>query len=542
MLFSALYYRQNTVSLEDKCKNIDEMINQSTVNEKGTPARYRVKPRTESGDENQAYRKIIFGEKDNHKPHKTILMVGETGTGKTTLINTMVNYFLKIEKNDKVWFEITDDKNEDHRSLVQSQTSRITIYDLNLQESPNNLTIIDTPGYGDTHDIQNDKEIARSLLNLSRCNDWVHEIHTVCLVIKATENRLSDRQQYILDAVQSLFGRDIAENIVLLFTHSMFLHPKNALMAVEEAKVKCAVNDKNQPVFFLFNNCQSEAAEQQNELMGQYAWDLSYKGIKGLFSFLDNIKPKTLKMTQDVLQQQEQLQANIMNLQSRVQEMELKKNELKQTQEALKKNKEDVRSNKNFEYEVDVTYKKKIPIDPTTWYLTKKATCCAVCEENCHYPGCWWADNLSWCSVMKNDHCTVCSKKCHHSKHIKEAAMYETKTRKKTRTYEDLKKKYDGKIIDCESLVRKLEEELQELEKMKIQLVNEAFECVMNLDEIALNPVSLLILLHVDFMIEKLKEINEPDKATKLQDFKKRAGGQKKGALGYIKGYLNKYK
>ncbi len=541
MLFSALYYRQNTASLDDKLKNIDEMIKQSTVIEKGTPARYRVKPRTDSGDGYQAYRKIIFGEKDNHKPHKTILMVGETGTGKTTLINTMVNYLLKIKKNNKVWFEITDDKNDDNRSLVQSQTSRITIYDLNLQESPINLTIIDTPGYGDTHDIQNDKEIARSLLSLSRCNDWVHEIHTVCLVIKATENRLSDRQQYILDAVQSLFGRDIVENVVLLFTHACF-SPKKALMAVEEAKVKCAVNDKNQPVFFLFNNCQSEDDEEEDEIMAQHAWDLSYKGMKGLFSFLDNIKPKTLKMTQDVLQQQKQLQANIINLQSRVQEMELKQTELKQTQEALKNNKEDVRRNNNFQYEVDVTYKTKIPIDPTTWYLTKKATCCTVCKENCHYPGCWWADDLSWCSVMKDDYCTVCSKKCHHSKHIKEAAIYKTETRKETRTYENLKKKYDGKIIDCESLVRKLEEELQELEKKKIQLVNEAFECVMNLEKIALNPDSLLILLHVDFMIEKLKEIKEPVKATKLQDFKKRAGGQKKGALGYIKGYLNKHK
>ncbi|XP_050953618.1 uncharacterized protein LOC127155457 [Labeo rohita] len=527
--------RQNTASLEDKLHKINEIIKQSTVMEEGTLPRYRLKPRTDSADNYPSYRKITFGERerDNNKTHKTILMVGETGAGKTTLINAMVNYILRIEKNDKVWFEITDDNSDEHRSLVQSQTSRITIYDLNLQDRKIYLTIIDTPGYGDTHDIQNDKEIAMSLLNLSRCNDWVHEIHTVCLAIKATENRLSDRQQYIFDAVQSLFGRDIAENIVLLFTHSC-LCPKNALMAVKEAKVKCAVNDKNQPVFFTFNNCHSEAADQKDENMENYAWKLSNEGMKGLFNFLDNIKPKTLKMTQNVLQQQKQLEANIFNLQSRVQEMELKQNELTQTQEALEKNKEDVRNNKNFEYEVEVTYKEKIPIDPKMWRLTKKATCCTICEENCHYPGCWWADDISWCSVMKDDYCTVCTNKCHYSRHVKEAKIYEAKKEKKTRTYEELKNKYFGEICAGKSLVKKLEEELQELEIKKTQLVNEAFDCVVNLEMTALNPDSLLILLHVDFLTEKLREIKMFEKAKILEDIKRRAGGHKKGALGYF--------
>ncbi|XP_048030657.1 uncharacterized protein LOC125257960 [Megalobrama amblycephala] len=524
--------RQDAASIEHKLCNIEEIIQQSTEIGKGTPARYCLKSKTESPDQSNLYRQIIFGERDNNKPHKTILMVGETGTGKTTLINVMINYMLGVQREDKVWFEITDDQCD--RSSVHSQTSSVIIYGLYLQESPIHLTIIDTPGYGDTQDIQKDKEIAMSLLSLSRCDDWVHELHAVCLVIKATENRLSDRQQYIFDAVQSLFGRDIAENIVLLFTHSTGSHPRNALTAVKEAKIKCAVNDENQPVFFLFENCQSETADEDDEIMQEQSWRLSFRGMTGLFKFLDTIKPKTLKMTQDVLQQRKQLEANINNLQSRVQEMDLKQKELKQTQEALEQNAEDVKNNKNFEYEVEVSYKEKIPIDPNMWVLTKEATCCSVCKENCHYPGCWWVSNLSWCSVMKNNHCTVCTKKCHYSKHVKEAKIYVIKTKKEKRTYEALKKKYDGKIRDSVSLVKKLEEELQELEKEKMKLVIEAFHCVETLQMIALNTDSLLILLHVDFLIEKLKEINEPEKAKILENIKKRAGGEKKGALGYF--------
>jgi len=70
-------------------------------------------------------KKITFGERDKTKPHKTILMVGETGTGKTKLINTMINYMLDVQREDKVWFEITDDQSDP--TSVHSQTSSITV-------------------------------------------------------------------------------------------------------------------------------------------------------------------------------------------------------------------------------------------------------------------------------------------------------------------------------------------------------------------------------------------------------------------------------
>ncbi len=46
--------------------------------------------------------KMTFGERDKNKPHKSILMAGETGTGKTTLINVMINYMLCVQREDKV--------------------------------------------------------------------------------------------------------------------------------------------------------------------------------------------------------------------------------------------------------------------------------------------------------------------------------------------------------------------------------------------------------------------------------------------------------
>ncbi|KAL1248234.1 hypothetical protein QQF64_021552 [Cirrhinus molitorella] len=519
---------------EHHIQSKNDLIKNSVLIEDGNPARYGLQTRTDNLHQSEPYRKIIFGERDKNKPHKIILMAGETGTGKTTMINAMINYMLGVKREDKVWFEITDDQSD--RTQTHSQTSIITVYGFYLQESSIDLTIIDTPGYGDTHGVDLDKQIAESLLSLSKSAEEIHEIDTVCLVIKATQNRLSDRQRYIFDAVQSLFGRDIAENIVLLFTHSTGAPPKNALTAVKEAEIKCAVNDKNQPVFFLFDNCQSDAADEDYEIIQEQSWNLSFRGMTQFFKFLDTAQPKSLKMTRDVLQKQKQLEANISNLKSRVELMELKQNELQLTQEALEQNKEHVENNKNFEYQVKVPYKEIVDIDPS---VAKAAMCCTVCEENCHYPGCWWTSDLAWCSVMKDDHCTVCTKKCHYTKHVKHAKIYVTKTKKEKKTSEDLKKKYYGKLRDSESLVKKLTEELQELEKEKIKLVIEAFNCVETLQKITLRTDSLLILQHIEFLVEKLKEINEPEKAQTLENIKKRAGKEKQGALRYFTRFLN---
>uniref|UniRef100_A0A8C2HPV9 Uncharacterized protein n=1 Tax=Cyprinus carpio TaxID=7962 RepID=A0A8C2HPV9_CYPCA len=511
-------------------KNKNDLIKKSILIEDGNPARYRLQTRTDRLDQSEPYRKITFGERIRHKPHKTILMVGETGTGKTTLINVMINYMLGVQREDKVWFEITDDQSD--RTSVHSQTSIITVYGFYLQESPIHLTIIDTPGYGNTNGTDLDKDITTSLHRLSELEYWVHEIDAVCLVIMAHQNRLSDRQIYIFDALQTLFGRDIADNIILLFTHSTGAPPKNALTAVKEANIKCAVNDKNQPVFFLFDNCQSDAADEEYETIQEQSWNLSCRGMKGLFQCLDKKCSTSLKLTQDVLQKREQLEANISNLQSHVQKMKEKENKLKQTQETLKKNQEQVKNDKNFEAEVEVTYKEKVDVDPA---VAKMAMCCSVCEENCHYPGCWWVSDLSWCSMMKNYHCTVCTKKCHYSKHVKTAQIYVTNTKKEKRTDEDLKKELNEKIVHGVSLVKRLEDDLQELEEEKINLVNEVFHSIGALQKIALNTDSLITLQHIDFLTETLKERNEPEKAKTLENIKMRAV-KKQGALGYFKG------
>lgn len=68
-------------------------------------------------------------------------------------------------------------------------------------------------------------------------------------------------------------------------------------------------------------------------------------------------------------------------------------------------------------------------------------------------------------SVMKKNHSTGCTKKCHYKEHVKEAQIYVIKTKTEKRTYETLNIGYKDTIVKGASVVKRLEEELKELER-----------------------------------------------------------------------------
>ena len=83
---------------------------------------------------------------------KSILVVGATGAGKSTLIDAIINYVLDVRYEDEVRFQLVDlSKAESKKKQNQalSQTDNITIYKIPFFEKgnvPYALNIIDTPG------------------------------------------------------------------------------------------------------------------------------------------------------------------------------------------------------------------------------------------------------------------------------------------------------------------------------------------------------------------------------------------------------------
>uniref|UniRef100_A0A672J7S5 AIG1-type G domain-containing protein n=1 Tax=Salarias fasciatus TaxID=181472 RepID=A0A672J7S5_SALFA len=520
--FNFLFFNFCTIS--NISSKYEDLVSRSDTISEGHPKIYQLNLKKEKIG---TVTRMTVGEKNLNRPNKTVLLVGETGTGKSSLINALFNHMMGVTWKDEVWFQLV--KEEENSNQTESQTSDVMVYQIFGYEGnapPFSLTIIDTPGFGDTRGIERDAMISERLLDVFRAVDGVRSVHAVGLVVKSSENRLKDELLYAFNSVMSLFGKDMERNIVALMTHSDGNTPENALKALEGAKIKCVRNKKIQLRHFLFNNQQKTERTKEEEFSLEHAWTITKRGMDQFTAFLDEVTPQKLDETVKVLNERVRLAACIQNLQERIHLIELKRTLIQQKQEAVRKCQEGAEKNENFTERVDEPYKEKEEI-PSGWFLFlySGAVCCTSCEENCHYPGCSIAWTAGWCEVMKKGRCTVCSGRCPVSSHVKDKWRYITKTRKVEYTNEKMKEdheKYKSAGDEEKTLLDSLKDEEKKMEEEKSKRLDEAYQHVLSLEEIALNVNSVSTYVHYDFLIEKMNERGDQEKVQKLEEMKRR--------------------
>ena len=131
-----------------------------------------------------------------------------------------------------------------------SMTSTVTIYHIPAKHivrkiSKDNccINIVDTPGFGDTRGMAWDWKIFNMISNLLTS---MVQLNYLLMVVKATENRLTDSSKFIYKQVQSLYADDLADRMLGVFTFSDVSEPQG-FTAVTAAGIKLAQK-------FKFNN------------------------------------------------------------------------------------------------------------------------------------------------------------------------------------------------------------------------------------------------------------------------------------------------
>ncbi|XP_052215660.1 uncharacterized protein LOC127834096 isoform X6 [Dreissena polymorpha] len=251
---------------------------------------------------------------------KTILLIGETETGKSTLLDGMANFILGVNWNDEFRFSIAnlEDKKR-HKFVYQavSQTEWITCYTIHPQDGgriPYTINIIDTPGFGDTRGPQRDEEIVEQIIELFTVDPpkGVSIIDSVCFCVKAQDVRLTPRQSNIFQWIMSMLGKDIKANICSMITFADGLDPpvKNALQMSYLPFGK----------LFSFNNSALFAKNTKSDSpsLSPIFWDMSLQSFRIFFKHLETLPSTSLKLTSDVLKERHELEAIGKNLQPRL--------------------------------------------------------------------------------------------------------------------------------------------------------------------------------------------------------------------------------
>ena len=169
-----------------------------------------------------------------------ILLLGETGVGKSTFINAFVNYltfdtFQQAEINQPIalipvsfllttgedfdehliqFGEVNQSTNEDFRYSGQSVTQQCKSHCFDLQRD---ICIIDTPGFGDTRGLEQDD------LNLKHILQYLNKLthlNAICILLQPNVTRLNSFYRTCLSQILDRFGWDLSENILFGFTNS----------------------------------------------------------------------------------------------------------------------------------------------------------------------------------------------------------------------------------------------------------------------------------------------------------------------------------
>ncbi|KAM4552246.1 uncharacterized protein PAE49_015730 [Odontesthes bonariensis] len=477
-------------------------------------------PLTEKEINIKGCRSFSYG-KESRKPNRTIMVLGATGAGKSTLINGMINHILGVEWDDSYRFVLV---NEDQsKSQAHSQTSEVTVYKINHQEGfriDYSLTIVDTPGFGDTRGIERDREITEQLRNLFSAQTCVTEIDAVCFVAQASSARLTPTQKYVFDSVLSIFGKDVAENIRILVTFADG-QPPPVLQAIRESDVPCPKGEDGLPAHFKFNNSAlfadngSAAAGSMSEddddgNFDQMFWKMGTNSMNRFFAALNLMETKSLTMTKEVLRERKQLEVSVEGLQKQVRLGLAKLEDIKQTREKLREHEAEISRNQNFELEVSVMKPIQHDISGTGNYSNNCQKCYVTCHYPCSIPN--DADKIG-CAAMRNGYCTVCPNKCSWSVHFNQKYRWEYKVVKEKVTKKDLEEKYkkaSGEKMTVQQVMGKLEAEYNDLQLEVVNLMEISSECLNRLQEIALRPNPLSTPEYIDMLIEGEKSEAKP--------------------------------
>ncbi|KAK4030179.1 hypothetical protein OUZ56_023156 [Daphnia magna] len=451
----------------------------------------------------------LFGK----RRQRTILVLGATGSGKSTLINAMANYVLGIEWEDDFRFKLINEPAD--KSQAYSQTDLVTtyhFYEMKGSRLDYSLTIVDTPGFGDTRGVEKDKKIMQQLKDYFQCPHGIQQLEAVCFVVQSGLARLTPTQQYIFDQILSIFGENIKDNIRIMVTFADNSLPP-VLDAVKEAKIPSPIDPITKlPLHHKFNNSiffeTNKNSRQVNEFNRTY-FDLAVKGFDKFFADLRNMEAKSLTLTREVLEERKRLEVLVEGLQLRTQIKLARIDEFEQIKKLLAENQQQMDENKNFDFEVEFLVPKSTDISGTGQFTTN----CQKCTTTCHFPCSQASDaDKHRCSVMDpNGICRIC--KCPSNVHFNQKYRYEMVKEKVQRSSEAIRKQYQGakaKALTNEELLAKIQAEIDQYEKQLMELVQETSPCIQRLNEIALKPHMLSTPSYINLMIETEKQEHRP--------------------------------
>ena len=503
--------------------------------EDGKPEVYTLPLTQVHGDSLSQLRKFVInlGEKGmqlqheiNTVPEKVMMVVGATGSGKTTTVNAMINHVLGVQWKDDFRLKMIHELSSNQGAgtignQAHSQTQFVSCYTLPYMEGfkiPYTLTIVDTPGFGDTRGIERDKVITEQIRRFfnTKGSAGIDHVDAICFMAQAGNPRLTPTQQYVFDRILSMFGKDIKKNVLVLFTFADGQKPQ-ALSAMIAAGI---LEDESN--FFKFNNSAlfvANSGEEDEDNFDRMFWRMGIRSFEKFFRELAKLESKSLVLTKQVLDERAQLEVRLSGLREKIDLGVNKLSELQQLTKVCDQHAADINANKNFKFTVQQAKRVQVKLDTGTY-----TTNCVVCNYTCHFPcKIRRSENKKGCAAMSNGSCRQCPNKCHWSKPVNDACRFETQYETVEKEYDKIKERFKIAVegqSQVEAVIKQVEEDFKNTNRIVLTFVAEMQRGLKKLSEIALKKDPLQQVDYLNLLLESEKSQAKPgwqDRVKSLQ-------------------------
>ncbi|KAF9542525.1 hypothetical protein EC957_001894 [Mortierella hygrophila] len=424
-----------------------------------------------------------------------ILLLGETGVGKSTFINAFANYLqydsLDIAERMEMMtliqskFEIEgkpviagETDNNERLKDGQSSTQYCRSYVFPLNDDIK-IRLIDTPGIGDTRGVKQDRINFEEILSYI---SGFEKINAVCVLLLPDTPRLTTSFRFCIDELLLHLHKSAADNIIFTFTktRSSFYQPGDTMTPLRtymnELKEANGITIQLQPnTLFYFDN---EAFRLYAALKQGFVFDPKIKEAYGA-SWTQSVK-EAQRLVRRVMDLTPHKTAETLTLDTTRRLIILLEEPLARINENITIEVEDLKKMKAEAHRDDISAKdlrKKMitscmDLDPI--YLDRPRTVCTSpscttvegnivlynqhCHDNCRVSG-----SPKWCSVMKNwKTCKKCG--CGWKKHMRVKIDY---SRVRRETDAAVQEQWEEKLseVDAKKLaIAKADERTKALE------------------------------------------------------------------------------
>lgn len=420
----------------------------------------------------------VFGGKPPQSYQYKMLLIGETGSGKTSFLNLLCNCGLVQAlggfTEGLAQFRNFNDislENAESRKL-ESKTSDAKLYNVELGELK--VGVIDTPGFGDTRGFKEDEKHTKRIVNALEGEEY---INCICLIINGRQARMSATLRYVLTEITSILPKRVLKNVIVVFTNTA--DPLDLNFDANSLQEYFGAEIEGQRIFFVENPyCRFEKAQK---LQGKLLEDKIARSLKRAFEETGDMLTEmceTMKVFKEVhthhfielYQKKQDIERKVIDLLAAYNYQRRLEAEITNAEEEANAALKTKTLNDKFRTTQTIgKWKTVTTSDHNT--LCGAADCYSVCHESCGLAFSMDKNTFYYCAAMTGNYCNQCGH--HYTVHHHSNVRWEREYRTEEFIDKDMKKKFeDAKTMEerarifKQQLKNKREKSEQERERL----------------------------------------------------------------------------